>query len=97
MDKQTMKVVGIVAMVVCLVCVFVAVERYNANAKNVRAMNQIKRSSPLGGMMGGMEMKPATPAATKYALFFAALSGAGGAVLLVMSRKDASSQGESPA
>jgi len=97
MDKQTMKVVGIVAMVVCLVCVFVAVERYNANAKNVRAMNQIKRSSPLGGMMGGMEMKPATPAATKYALFFAVLSGAGGAVLLVMSKKDAASRGELPA
>ena len=97
MDKQTMKVVGIVAMVVCLVCVFVAVERYNANAKNVRAMNQIKRSSPLGGMMGGMEMKPATPAATKYALFFAVIFGAGGAVLLVMSKKDAPSRDELPA
>jgi uncharacterized membrane protein HdeD (DUF308 family) len=97
MDKQVMKVVGIVALVVCVVCLFVAVERYNTNAKNVKAMNQFQRSSPLGGMMGQMEMKPATPAATKYALFFAVIFGAGGVVLLVMSRKAASSQGELPA
>ena len=85
MDKKTMKLVAIACFIICAVCIFVAVERYNANAKNVRAMNSLRQSSPLGEMMGGPNMKPATPAATKYAILFAALSGAGGVVLLVMS------------
>jgi hypothetical protein len=85
MDKKQMKVFGIVCLVICAVCVFVAIERYNTNAKNVRAMNSLQQSSPLGGMMGGGNMKPATPAATKYAMVFAAISGIGGAVLLVKS------------
>jgi hypothetical protein len=84
MDKQMMKIAGIVALVVCAICIFVAVERYQTNANNVKAMNQIQRSSPLGGMVG--EVKPAAPAATKYAAFFAAVSGIGGGVLLVKSK-----------
>ncbi len=84
MDKKQMKWAGIACLVVCAICVFVAVERYQSNADNVRAMNALQHSSPLGGMMGG-NMKPATPAATKYALFFAALTGIGGIVLLVKS------------
>ena len=87
MDPKVMKVLGIVALVVCLACVFVAVERYNTNAKNVKAMNQLGASSPLGGMMGQMNLKPATPAATKYAIFLAVISGVGGGVLLVISGK----------
>ncbi len=38
--------------------------------------------------MGGLE--PAMPAATKYAIFFAVISGIGGGVLLVKSKPDAS-------
>ena len=87
MDKQQKKIGGIVCLVICAICIFVAIERYSANANNVRAMNALQQSSPLGGMMGGGNMKPATPAATKYALLFAALSGIGGAVLLVQSKK----------
>ena len=83
MDKKQMKIVGIIALVVCAVCVFVAIERYQTNANNVRAMNQMRDSSPLGGMMGAGEIRPATPAATKYALLFALISGIGGAILLV--------------
>jgi hypothetical protein len=76
-------------LVLSAICVFVAVERYNTNANNVRAISQFQQSSPFGGMMGGVELKPATPAATKYALFFAALSGVGGAVLLIKSGQPA--------
>jgi hypothetical protein len=87
MDKSQMKLIGIVCLVICAVCVFVAIERYSANANNVRAMNSLLQSSPLGGMMGGANMKPATPAATKYALLLGALSGVGGAILLAQSGK----------
>ena len=87
MDSQTMKILGIVALVICAVCIFVGIERYNANAKNVRAMNQMQQSIPMGNMPGmqGMQgqMKPATPAATKYAILFALIFGGGGAFLLV--------------
>ncbi len=86
MNKQAMKIAGIVALVVCAVCIFVAVERYQTNAKNVKAMNQIRQSSPLSGMMRTGEMKPATPAASKYAALFALVSGVGGGVLLVKSQ-----------
>ena len=85
MDKKQMKVFGIACLVICAICVFVAIERYNTNAGNVQAMNAFQQSSPLGGMMGGGNMKPATPASTKYTLLFAAISGLGGAVLLVKS------------
>ena len=84
-----MKLIGIIALGVCAVCLFVAIERYQTNAKNVRAMNQLQSSSPLGSMMGQMtgqtQFKPATPAATKYALLFALISGIGGGVLLTKS------------
>jgi predicted membrane protein len=85
MDKKQMKVFGIVCLVICAVCIFVAIERYSANANNVRAINAFQQFSPLGVMMGGGNIKPATPAVTKYALLFAALSGIGGVVLLVKS------------
>ena len=86
MDKKQMKIVGIVALVVCAICIFVAVERYQTNANNVKAMNKLQQSSPLSGMMGAGEMTPAAPAATKYAAVFALVSGIGGAVLLVKSK-----------
>ncbi len=58
MDKKQMKIVGIVALVVCAICIFVAVERYQTNANNVKAMNKLQQSSPLSGMMGAGEMTP---------------------------------------
>jgi hypothetical protein len=86
MDKKQMKIAGVVALVVCAICIFVAIERYQTNANNVKAMNQIGQSSPLSGMMGAGEMKPAAPAATKYAALFALVSGIGGGALLVKSK-----------
>ena len=90
MDKKQMKLSGIACLVICAICIVVAIERYNTNAGNVRAMNAFQQSSPLRDMMGGGSMKPATPVATKYALLFAVLSGIGGAVLLVQSGNKAS-------
>lgn len=87
MDKKQMKVFGIVCLVICAICIFVAIERYSTNADNVRAMNAFQQSSPLGRMMGDGNMRPATPTATKYALLFAAISGIGGILLLVKSGK----------
>ncbi len=91
MEKGQMKILGIVLLVICAVCIFIAIERYQTNANNVRAMNQMQRNSPLGGMMsqmtGSMEMEPATPAATKYAAVGAVIAGIAGAVLLVMGSK----------
>ena len=90
MEKSKMKIIGVVCLVICAICVFIAFERYNTNANNVQAMNQFQNSSPLGGMMSEMtgqsQMKPATPAATKYAIVFALIAGVGGAVLLTKSR-----------
>ena len=90
MDKKQMKLIGIVCLVICVVCLYIGFERYQTNANNVRAMNQLQSSSPAGGMMRQMtgmgEMKPTTPSATKYALLFAVISGIGGGVLLVKSQ-----------
>ena len=87
MDKKQMMIAGIVCLVVCAICIFVAIERYNANTKAVRAVNNFQRNSPLGGMMQGMNIKPATPAITKYFIFFALISGVGGGVLIYMSKQ----------
>ena len=88
MEKGQMKMLGIVCLVVCAVCLFIAFERYQSNAKQVQAMKHMlnNNSSPLGGMMGGVKVRATTPAATKYALFFALITGVGGGVLLAKSQ-----------
>ena len=83
MDKKQMKIAGVVALVVYAICIFVAVERYQANANNVKAMNRFQQSSPLSGMIGTGDMKPVAPVATKYAALFALVFGIGGGVLMV--------------
>jgi hypothetical protein len=74
------QIIGVVFLVVCVMCLFIAFERYNANAQNVRAVS---------GMIGtfGGQVEPATPTATKYALLFAFLSGGGGLYCLLSGRK----------
>ncbi len=83
MDKNQIKIIGIVALAVCAICIFVAIERYQTNANNVKAMNRLQQSSPLPAMMSTGEMKPAVPAASKYAGLLALISGISGGVLLV--------------
>ena len=81
MNAGALKIVGISCLVVCVICLFVAYERYQANASNVNAANQLFGSTPLGELAGNL--RPAMPAITKYALFFAALAGLGGAGCLI--------------
>jgi TctA family transporter len=95
MNKNQMKIIGIVALIVCAVCIFIAIERYQTNANNVRAMNQMRNSAPFGDMMGPGPMRPATPAATKYALLLALISGLTGAVLLIKGLGGPPEQGSS--
>ena len=90
MEQKHLLIAGIVCIVLCAICLFVAFERYQTNANNVEAMNKLGGSTPFGGMVGKME--PATPAATKYALALAALSGIGGAILTI--KGSATSGGE---
>ena len=71
MDKKQMMIVGIVCLVICVVCIFVAIERYNANASSVRAINNLQRNSPLGNM--GLEVKPAAPQTRRAAMVVAHL------------------------
>lgn len=84
MEKGQMKILGILLLVICAVCIFVAVERYQKNANNVRAMNEFSRSMPMGRtMIQGQSLKPAMPAATKYAILLALITGVSGGFFLV--------------
>jgi len=90
MSPVALKGIGIGCFVVCAILLFVAWERYNDNANRVAAANNMM--GPLGGMVnqmtgGNLQLEPGTPEATKYALFFAVLTGIGGVVCIVMSPK----------
>lgn len=76
---------GIIGILISIVCLFVAIERYSTNVNNVKAMNQ------MGGALFGQTMTPATPAATKYALLFTLVFGTGGGVLVSQNSKTESS------
>jgi hypothetical protein len=84
---KPMTIAGIVLLVAAVVCLFIAFERYQANASAVKAMNQ------MGGgvfqtMTGGKELTPSTPAATKYALLGALIFGVGGGYCLLKPNHD---------
>lgn len=87
MPKGVLTGIAVGCFVLCAILLFVAYERYEDNAAKVRAVNEMTQSSPLGAMMGRVELKPATPSATKYALVFALLAGAGGVVCLVLAAR----------
>ena len=92
MDSKTLKVIGIVCLIVCAISLFTAVERYQTNAKHVRAMNRGPIPLPGGGTLEtNFEIfRPAMPAATKYAIFFAVLSAAGAAACFICARPKSS-------
>ena len=79
MNRQNLKAIGIACFVVCAICLFIAFERSSANANTVNAFNNLS-----GGTLG---LKPATPAASKCAIFLAILSGIGGAVCLTRAKQ----------
>jgi hypothetical protein len=84
MNATMLRGIGVGLIVLGLILGFVGIERYQANANNVAAMKQMMGGFPMGDMLGLKEINPGMPAASKYALFFAALSLAGGVVCLVM-------------
>jgi hypothetical protein len=109
MTPGMLKGIGIGCFVLCAILLFVAWERYDSNAKAVEAANRMMQSSPFGGespfggmmkqMTGSSKLEPGVPAATTYSLIFAALSGIGGVVCLVMGMKEGTgspSQGTAP-
>ena len=77
-----MKLAGVVLLILAAVCLFVAFERYQANANAVAAMNQMG-GRMFQAMTGGNELKPTIPAATKYALLGALVFGGGGTFCLL--------------
>jgi hypothetical protein len=79
MSPGAFKAVGFVCVLVTLGALFVAVERYQANEEAVAA---IKRNPMARMLVGGEQLEPATPVATKYAIAVAVLFGLGGAVSL---------------
>ncbi len=81
MSKKQLKITGIVCLILCAICLFAAVERYNANAGKVRFIN-----SAMPEMFGGGNVTPGIPVVTKYAVFFAVLTGIGGGISLMKSR-----------
>jgi hypothetical protein len=116
MDKKQMKIGAIVCGVICVICIFIAIERYSTNAGNVRAINALRELPHLRPLMpGGNKMpevamralgrstrrdqlEPAMPTATKYAIFFAVISGIGGGILFARSEnEDASNKIDSKA
>jgi len=79
-NSQSLKWMGIICLVLAGILAFVAFERYQTNANNVRAMSGMMQNNPAAQMMGvsNSNIKPATPAATKYALIgMAVFAGAG--------------------
>ena len=78
---KQLQIAGIVLLVIAAICLFIAYERYQANADAVQAMNQMG-GGLLRDLAGGGELTPGTPAATKYALLFAVVFGAGGGYCL---------------
>jgi hypothetical protein len=81
-----MKVAASVCFFIALSALFFSVERCSTNSSNVRTMNEMMRSSPLGMLTGGTEMTPAMPASTKYGLFFTMCFTTAGIVLLIKSK-----------
>jgi hypothetical protein len=74
MTPQNYKTAAIVCFVLCAIFIFVAIERSQANASSVEAINQLTGSA--------LELRPATPTGAVYAWFFAILTGIGGAFCL---------------
>jgi len=86
MSPAVLKGIGIGCFVACAILLFVAWNNYQDNANQVDAANKMM-GGMMGQMLGGARLEPGMPDATKYSLFFAALTVIGGVVCLVMSTK----------
>jgi hypothetical protein len=98
MNKHQLKALGVACLLVCGLCVFVAVERYVTNASRVRSIGVGESEGSIRLVTGEIEavcrgsrdgvllLEPVTPTMTLYAGLFAAISGIGGIVLLKRSK-----------
>ncbi len=87
MSPVALKGIGIGCFVVCAILLFVAWDRYQDNANQVDAINKIAGPWVALAPLYGVKVEPGMPEATKYALFFAALTAIGGIVCFAMSPK----------
>lgn len=88
---MTPKGMGIALLFVAALCAFVAVERYETNAADVRAIQANPLAEGLVEMFGGTGIaEPAVPTETKYAAFVGVLALIGGVVLIRRRPPDAS-------
>lgn len=81
---MTPKGIGFALLFVAALCAFIAWERYDTNAENLRAI----QSSPLAkGFLeafgGTQAARPAVPTESKYAMFIGAAALIGGIVLVL--------------
>ena len=85
MTQSNIKIAGYACMVLAVVFLFVAWERYSSNAKAVETANQLLSNSPMGKLTNQSILEPNVPVATTYAILFAAISGIAGAVFIAAS------------
>jgi hypothetical protein len=94
-NQQRLQTAGIALLILTVILLFIGWQQYQANVASVEAMNQMMQGSPFGGSspFGGMapmggtspfggHLTPGTPASTTYSVFFAILTGIGGAVCM---------------
>jgi hypothetical protein len=87
MKPSTLKGIGIGCFVLGAFLLFLAFERYQANADNVAAVKQMLQDVPMAGMFGTPNVRPGVPTVSKYAAFFGVLAIAGGVGCFVMAPK----------
>ena len=86
-----LRLTGIGSLLLCVFSLTLAVERCASNAS---AVDDYKRSREFRSFNGpGADVTPATPIVTKYALFFALLTGGFGSWCLVMDGRKARETG----
>lgn len=84
--KLLMKTTGLILIFASLFSLFLCVERCSSNASKVEAFSKQMNSFPFGSL-GQQKIKPAMPAISKYALFFAVSFGVAGVFMLLKSRE----------
>lgn len=86
MDTGFSKIVGALCLGACAICAYVAIDKYQANANNFRAMPPFARS------LLGADATPAVPSESKYLGLVACLFGVGGVLFIVRSRNQQSTE-----
>ncbi len=105
MSKDHMRIAGFACLVLAVVFLFVAWERYSSHVNAVETANRMLNNSPMGPVMrvfrerltGQADIEPGVPVLTTYSVFFSVISGISGAVLLVASARNKQVKHRQPA